>query len=190
MNLLTFNIKPSTESNDHEIRIIIDGNDLLGEDYLGLDPPDFFRQKTLFENGELAIGRCICGCVGCDDVWVKVCFSDNDVVWTTERDEKFSFDKEDYLKCIKDTSTDFSWETLGRKVERLVSKIFVDKIIEGKYSFNWASTRISPNIVSLSFSSNGEQKLYHFLWNGETMDSAIENAQLFIEKTLNKNDKA
>lgn len=184
MNILTFDIKPSYESNDHQIRIIIDGNDWLGEDFLGLDPPEFFHQKTLFENGELLIGRCNCGCVGCCDVLVNVNFFDDEVIWITDRNNKLYFDKKGYLKSIKEISIDFSWEDLDRKVERLVSKIFDQKTIESKYSFDWASTRIEPNIIKLSFSNKEEQKLYQFSWDGKTVDNAIENARLFYQKNF------
>jgi hypothetical protein len=126
MNVLAFNIELSPESNDHQTRIIIDGNDWLGKNYLGLDPPEFFRQKTLFENGELIIGRCDCGVVGCDDVQINTIFSENEVFWVNAN-EKLSFDKEKFLKLIETASLDFSWEDLGRKVERLVSKIFIGK---------------------------------------------------------------
>lgn len=181
MNVLAFDIKPSPESNDHQIRIIIDGIDWLSTEHLGIDPPEFFDQKTLFEDGNLLVGRCGCGCVGCDDVRVDVSFSDDEVIWAIEPDNKLSFDKRGYLTLLKEAKIDFSWEDLGRKVERLVSIIFNQKIVENKYSFDWASTRIEPNIVKLSFSKDGEQKLYQFGWDGETIDSAIENAKSFYQ---------
>lgn len=56
---------PNPETNDSEVRILIDDNDFLGNDYLGLDPPVFFDQQTFFQAGELMIGRCTCGCEGC-----------------------------------------------------------------------------------------------------------------------------
>lgn len=182
MNVLTFDIKPSPESTDHQIRIIIDENDWLNKDYLGIDPPEFFRQKTLFEDGELAIGRCICGCVGCDDVLVKTQFFENEVVWITESDTKFFFDQKDYLEVVRNASTDFSWEDLGRTVERLVSKIFDGKLIEKEYLFDWASTRIESKAINLSFTKMGEQKLYKFDWDGKTTDNAVKNARIFYQK--------
>lgn len=77
MNTIAFKILPALESNDHEVRILTDGNDLLGEDYLGLDPPAFFGQSNFFVTGELMIGRCTCGCEGCSDYPVTVSIDNN-----------------------------------------------------------------------------------------------------------------
>jgi hypothetical protein len=45
---------------------LVDGQDFLGDQYLGLDPPEFFAQ---FDSPKdyLAIDRCTCGVVGCGD---------------------------------------------------------------------------------------------------------------------------
>jgi hypothetical protein len=47
MNKLSFKILPCRESNDSEIRILIDDEDILGDDYLGLDPPAFLTKQIL-----------------------------------------------------------------------------------------------------------------------------------------------
>jgi len=39
MNKISFSINPCVETNDHEVRIFIDGEDLFKADTLGLDPP-------------------------------------------------------------------------------------------------------------------------------------------------------
>jgi hypothetical protein len=44
VNKLSFKILPSPSTNDHELRILIDDQDFLGKDYLGIDPPSFFSQ--------------------------------------------------------------------------------------------------------------------------------------------------
>jgi hypothetical protein len=72
VNTLTFEISPSPSSNDHQVRIRIDGEDWLGGDYLGVDPPRFFAQATLESGGRVLVGRCGCGCEGCDDVHVDM----------------------------------------------------------------------------------------------------------------------
>jgi hypothetical protein len=186
LNKLTFKINASEHSNDHEIRILIDGTDWLDDAALGVDPVDFFRQRELFDGGNLLIGRCGCGCPGCADVSVNVELSVDKVFWITEKNEKLSFEREDYLKFVTAASTDFSWETLGRKAERLVSEIFIGKLIEDKYLFDWASSRFEPNMINLSFSAASEQKLYKFSWDGKTIDSALENARMFYRQNFIK----
>ena len=54
---LAFAICPSPETNDHELRILVDGDDILArvEDTMGLDPPDFFEQPALLCGGPLLI---------------------------------------------------------------------------------------------------------------------------------------
>jgi hypothetical protein len=43
------------ETNDHQLRPFVDGDDWLGADQLGLDPPKFFRQPALRSAGELVV---------------------------------------------------------------------------------------------------------------------------------------
>jgi hypothetical protein len=58
ISVLTFQIEPSTESNDHQVRIQIDAADWLRDEHLGVNPPNFFAQKSLTQGGRLRT----CGC--------------------------------------------------------------------------------------------------------------------------------
>jgi hypothetical protein len=122
MNILSLKILPSTKSNDNEVRILIDNEDFLGDDYLGLDPSVFFDQTYFDKNGELTIGRCSCGCEGCCDFPVKVKVNENRTVWTDENGLNLTFDKEDYFNTVEITKNDFCWEDTNRKMERLKKK--------------------------------------------------------------------
>lgn len=85
MNALEFRFAPSPETNDDEVRALVDGEDVLGpidRGSLGVDPPGFFAQPALLADGELRIGRCECGCVGCCDTVVRTAFADDRVTWT------------------------------------------------------------------------------------------------------------
>jgi hypothetical protein len=79
MNTLDFEITPSPYSNDHQIRFFVDGEDWLSDNYLGIDPPEFFAKNNLQSDGQLLMGRCDCGCIGCDDYLVNVERSDSKV---------------------------------------------------------------------------------------------------------------
>lgn len=84
MNNLTFKILPSEQSNDHQVRILIDNDDILrviDSTAIGIDPVVFFSQKSLWPGGELLIGRCGCGCTGCGDETLTVQRKKENVIW-------------------------------------------------------------------------------------------------------------
>jgi hypothetical protein len=109
---------------------------------------------------------------------------DETVIWTTFENVQLIFDKKEYFRIISKASEDFSWEDLNRRVERLVANIFVGKLIESKYLFDWASTRIEANTINLSFSKNGVQNMFQFNWDGKSEEDAIQNAQTFYQKNF------
>ena len=182
MNNISFNIIPCLESNDHEVRILIDGSDFLGKDYLGIDPPVFFKQKTLINSGELYIGRCICGCEGCCDNYVTVRADEDIISWTNSGGLNIKFNKNDYKNIIYSAMHDYSWEDNKRTAERLVDEVFKEIITKDKYCFNWTSARIKENIITLSFSKRHEQKLFEFRWDGQSPENAQIAAKEFLKK--------
>ena len=177
MNSLAFEIKPSPSSNDHEVRIRIDGGDWLGEDYMGLDPPRLFAQGSLTEGGRLLIGRCECGCEGCDDVCVEVMRDGGEVVWTSTNGAHLHFDKREYDGVVAAARNDRSWEDANRTAERLVDGVFADVMLDDGYGFDWASARITEGVMTLSFTKSGTQKLLEFSWDGKTPDEALAGAK-------------
>ncbi len=184
MNKLSFKILPSPESNDHEIRILIDEKDILGEDYLGLDPPAFLKQTNFDQNGELMVGRCSCGCEGCRDFLVSVQVQDNIIQWTNNKGLKLKFDNEKYLYAINSARIDFTWEDINRKVERLTTNILKNSETKGGYRFDWASARIKLQNITLSYSKNGKQKLFEISWDGQTETNIETKAKQFLNNEL------
>lgn len=184
MNKLSFNILPSPETNDHEVRILIDNDDLLGRDYLGLDPPFFFDQDNFGKNGELMIGRCTCGVEGCSDYPVIVRVAENNVSWTDNNGLNLLFDKEDYSDSIKKAQNDHSWEDIKRRVERLTIDVLKHSKTKDNYYFNWASARINDKKITLSYNKNGDQKLFNIVWDGQTESHVMENAEQFLKENL------
>jgi len=184
MNNIAFKILPSPESNDSEVRIFIDGNDFLGNDYLGLDPPVFFDQRTFFQAGELMIGRCTCGCEGCSDYPVTVNIDSNKIIWTNHNGVKLEFNKVEYEKTILEAKNDHSWEDENRKIERLVSNLLHNTNTKEGFNFNWASARIKDDCITLSFTKNGEQKLLEFSRDKISLDNTLFNAKEFLDRQL------
>lgn len=184
MNNIGFKILPSPESNDFEVRILIDCKDFLGDDYLGLDPQVFFDQQTFFQSGELMIGRCTCGCEGCSDYPVTVNVGNDKIIWTNHNGLKFEFNKVEFERTIAEARNDNSWEDENRKIERLVSNLLFNTKTKDDYNFNWASARIKSDFITLSFSKNGEQKLLEFLRDKTSIDKTLINAKKFVDKQL------
>ena len=179
MNKLAFEIMPSPSSNDHQARIRIDGTDWLGQEYLGLDPPRLFAQPSLTCGGKLLVGRCECGCEGCDDVSVDVVRQGQEVLWTNTKGLRLHFDGEEYDKAIRSAREDFSWEDTKRTAERLVFGVFAGASMHDGYTFDWASARVRDGVMTLSFNKRGAQKLFEFAWDGHSPEDALAGARRF-----------
>lgn len=181
MNTLRFEIAPSPETNDDEVRIFIDGEPLFNIDdsSMGLDPPKLFDALKKHWVGDLMIGRCICGVEGCGDIVVYVFRSQRSVKWETRLKVQFEFDIEAYNSTINQLLADTSWESTKRRVERLVGKVMSGTQTEDGLRFQWASTRIQENTVCLAYKNGDEQRVFEFVWDGETEISALKGARLF-----------
>jgi len=178
----------SRTSGDHQARIIVDEIDWLGGDYLGLDPSELVSQLASSGTARLIVGRCACGCAGCDDVVVEVRRTDDQTEWSKDGC-CISFDNEQYDIELERFSLDRTWETVGRQVEREVGYIFEHAITADGLSFDWASTRFRPsplNMVSLSFSKGGEQKVLEFNWDGTTLQSALDAARSLYDEQFRR----
>lgn len=184
---LTFSFAASPESNDHEVRPLVEDMDILsvapGGSYLGLDPPEFFRQASLINGGELIIGRCGCGVVGCGDYIATVEVSTDTVVWTITSTKRFAFDREQYLRCIRAGTTETSWESVERTAERLIEGLDFSSMESNGYRFQWASARIKRGQISLSFLNNGGQRLFEIRWDHLHSEDAVQR----VKNWLNEN---
>jgi len=186
---LGFKFLPSEFSNDHQARIIVDGHDILqgiDNSLLGIDPVEFFSQPSLRSSGELLIGRCECGCVGCGDVSVVVCRSSEKVEWLSVSPElAFVFPLPGYDVTVAAGTSDVSWESLERTAERLVSKLDYSELAKRGLLFEWASARIKKDQITLSFKKGGEQHLYEAPWDHKVPTDAVVAARQILTKLLN-----
>lgn len=172
-------VSASPDTNDHQARLLVDGLDWLGPGQLGLDPVDLRRRLIDVGEGRAIVGRCTCGVIGCGDVQVDVLRSADNVTWRAG-DQTLEFDIADYDAELHRFAHDTSWETLGRTVEREVAALFADTVAEGGRTLDWASTRIRPGAVHLSFSRDGQpQLLLEFDWDEVSPDAALERARAF-----------
>jgi hypothetical protein len=180
MHLIALHFEASPFSNDHQVRPVIDGIDLLrafADDSLGIDPPQFFRQPALGRGGKLLIGRCSCGDVGCGPVLVDVSVADRRVSWQFGTERAYHFELHQYLECFEHASLNTTLESVGRTAERLVSSIDFATLSDQGYRFEWASTRITRACVTLCFSKDGKQRLFGVEWDDRRAEDAEQQVR-------------
>lgn len=173
-------VSPNRSSNDHQARILVDGADWLGADVLGLDPPDL-AAELLGKASNIRIGRCSCGAPGCDDRDVGRLELPEVVTWLSYG-RTLRFDGAQYRAEIERFVADQSWRPVERQAELAVDAIFAGTVLEGRLHFQWSSARIGRGLVHLSFFGEGEQRLLEFSWDGETVQSAVDRAHLFLRE--------
>jgi hypothetical protein len=177
MNKLKIQCAASPETNDHAASIFVDGEDWLGDEYMGLDPPRLFRQKTLLSGGRALVGRCNCGCEGCDDFIVDVIIDENEVKWKSPKGYLLRFDRTEYDSEIVTKRNDHCWEDNNRTAERLVDAVFDSIVLSDGCKYDWSSARIGKGKITLSFSLNSQQKLIEFGWDPEDPVTAEKRAR-------------
>ena len=186
MNTLSFAFADSPRSGDHQVRPLVDGTDLLERfagGWLGLDPPEFFRQPQLLSGGRLFIGRCgECGIVSCDWVAARVVRDEGSVTWELGDEQKFEFSPAEYLRTVESGATNTDWESSERTAARLVSSLDFTTIEQQGLRFEWASARQVPGCVSLSFWSADapHQRLFDIAWDGQHPEDAAEQVKLWL----------
>jgi len=181
MNRLNLNIEPSFESNDFQVRIIIDNDDIFPE-LLGLDPVDFFKQDFQKPNSEVIIARCECGVIGCFDTTAKIEIDETSIFWKISNSTKYRFNIAEYNTCINDTKNDESWETVERIMERKIGSEFINYKYLNEYKLDWVSLRNNDNKIKISYSKPNpkgytDQEIFKIDWNGINQDEAINNAR-------------
>jgi hypothetical protein len=186
MNRIAFVFVESPGSGDHQVRPIVDGADLLNSiasDWLGLDPPAFFGQPQLVSGGRLFIGRCECGYVECDWVAARVVRDERSVTWQLDDGRKYEFDSTEYLGTIECAADNTEWEPVERTAERLVSCLDFRNIERQGYTFEWASARISPGRIILSFWTVNapHQQLCEIEWDGKRPEDAAERVKRWVQ---------
>ncbi|MEP4038540.1 hypothetical protein [Pseudophaeobacter sp.] len=184
MNHLTYKIGPAECSNDHEVRLLVDGADVLGADHLGLDPIEFFRFVRPDMAGRVLVGRCGCGCIGCSDVFAEVTIADRHARWQLFN-MTYHFEIAAYRSTLAGVASDHSWEDIGRRVERILTERIRDdnRWATEDTHFDWVSTRCSRHQLTYSFSIGGQQVTFATGWDGQTETDAIAaHDRLFFER--------
>lgn len=183
MDTLGFTYASCPDSNDHEVRPIISGDDLLDSicsGGLGLDPPEFFQQAELLKGGEVAVGKCSCGALGCGDKRAGVEISSEQVMWYLGRDRRFVFEREQYETALAQGASATSWESVERTAERLVGALDFSARADRGYIFEWASARIKKGQITLSLNVDGRQATIDVGWDHQTPEDGQVRVRAWI----------
>jgi hypothetical protein len=201
LNTIAFRIVPSPNTNDHEVKIFVDGRDFIARhwpDMMGMDPDDVLSYRELLprdESHEATVIRCGCGVVGCGSVWVRISTKDDHVIWDSWQRDKGNppagtlvFSHGQYTQAVRDAVEDHSWETPDRTAARILGSL-VDHGALATHSlkYQWASGRIrdSTLAISLALQPSDDQIVVHIPWNEQTPDEIAREAAALLKTDPN-----
>jgi hypothetical protein len=175
---LSIVVRASPETNDHEVCLLGDGEDLIerfADEMIGLDPDDILVEPCPLAASETpraaTIGRCDCGVVACGSIEVTIQRRADTVTWTTPlRVEGVCFEAAQYDAEIRRALADLGWETADRTAGRLIARLVDRGALRGHgLSFKWASGRVRQGfmVVSLECEPGPYQLLLHVPWSNE-----------------------
>ena len=172
-------VSASRESNDHQVRFMADGQDLISrfwKDMLGLDPDEILLTPCPLLPAEEAtavtIARCSCGVVECGSEAVRILRQSGAVEWGVGKRPNviLTFPAADYEREVLRALSDSGWETPDRTAARLVrTGADMTLLRQRGYGFGWASGRVRDGFftVSLMQQPGPCQVLVHVPWVGE-----------------------
>jgi hypothetical protein len=150
-------VKSSPETNDHEVRLLGDDDELIDrfwEGMIGLDPDDILLEPSPIRASaaphSATVARCDCGVISCGSVEVMVRSEGDKVLWV-EGDRTLRFRAEQYAAELHRAQVDTSWETTERTAARLVRERVDRQLLAGRgLTFEWASGRTGTGRFTVS----------------------------------------
>jgi hypothetical protein len=175
MSTLRIEIVSSPETNDHVVRLLVDGVDIVaGLGGIGLDPFDFFFPEPALaataDPTSRTVGRCTCGVPGCGDIDIVVHRDGPCIVWSVTHVPNpagdHRFDAVAHDAELERARLDHSWETPERTAARLVREGLGPvraRLEQLGLRFDWASGRVEAgkHTVSLTRQETHQQLLVH-----------------------------
>jgi hypothetical protein len=188
---LRIEVRPSPETNDHEVQLLADGKSLVdrfSSGLIGLDPDDLLTDPCPLraENSPrpVIIGRCSCGIVGCGSVEVEIRRDHDHVMWMSmDSSQQVCFLAAQYDAEVNRALQDHSWETPERKAARLIFQA-VDRgalALRG-FVFSWASGRCREGMMTaaLVLAPGPYQVLINVPWKGENIESIVCQLRIIL----------
>ena len=181
---LRIEVRPSPETNDHEVCLLGDGESLVdrfSSGLIGLDPEDLFTDPCPLraENNprRVTVGRCSCGIVGCGSVEVDIRRDHDEVIWTAlDSSKQVHFLAVQYDGEVERALHDHTWETPDRTASRLISQaVNRTLLVRRGFEFSWASGRCREGMmtVSLFLAPGPYQVLINVPWDGKDIEGII-----------------
>src|SRR5262245_57031021 len=109
-------IRPSPETNDHEVRFFGDGDDIIARfwnDMMGLDPDDILVAPCPLDASskphKVTVARCSCGVIGCGSIEVNIERLAEEIKWVwgeAESPQALSFVATSYDQELRRALTD------------------------------------------------------------------------------------
>jgi hypothetical protein len=173
-------IRPSPETNDHEVRFFGDGEDIIARfwnDMMGLDPDDILVTpcplNASVKPHQAIVARCNCGVLGCGSVEVNIERTAEDIEWSwgkPDSPQTLRFVASGYDEEVRRALADSSWETPDRTAARLLAdQVDRQALASHGLTFTWASGRVRQSAfsVSLKLEPGPYQILVHRPWSDE-----------------------
>lgn len=202
LNNIAFRVFSSADTNDHEVRIFVDGKPFIAEhwpDMMGLDPDDILANGELSPREEphrAMVVRCGCGIAGCGNVTVRISYDADRVTWDSWEGDpgqpaagNLTFARDQYLLAVKDAVEDHSWETPDRTAARiLASLVDHDALALKDLKYQWASGRIRDDmfVISLEGPEGWHQILVHVPWNKQSPEEIAREAADLLKTDPNQ----
>ena len=189
----TIRVRPSPETNDHEVCLLADDTNLVDKfatGLMGLDPGDLLIEPCVLRaesSPHIAlIGRCSCGIVGCGSVEVTIQKDGDRVIWTAiDSSLSVQFEAVQYDAEVERALHDQGWETPERTAGRLISQA-VDRtsLARRGFEFSWASGRCTDGMMtaSLLLRPGPYQILVRLPWNGKDIDSIVSQFKAILSQ--------
>ncbi len=193
--------KEVTTIGDSEVRVFVDGIDILSEDkddrHIGVDMNDLCDKD--WHSGWLKIGICGCGCDGCDDVVMEVTSDESTVRWDDHaRDRHYCFDKEEYVAAFCKLKEEWERKLKGMmrrreaKVARIMTDILKGTMFDNGYKFQRVEASVpGQHIRYVYVNEEGLSKCFSQYWDGHKIyERAIKRRALAFVRTFIENNES
>jgi hypothetical protein len=203
LNTISFQVVPSPDTNDHEVKIFVDGQDFIARhwpDMMGMDPDEVLSSyhALLPRNNphDATVVRCGCGIIGCGSASVRISGDTDHVIWEVWQGDRHKpptrilvFDRSQYMQAVKDAVEDHSWETPDRTAARILSSIVDHSALKtNNLKYEWASGRIREATLTISLRGpqGYQQILLHVPWDKQSPEQIAREAAHLLKSDPNQ----
>jgi hypothetical protein len=185
-------VRPSPGTNDHEVCLLANDEDLVdlfAPGLMGLDPDDLLIEPCGLRADTshlVLVGRCSCGIAGCDSVEVRIRTEGDRFTWeSTDSARRVQFRASQYAAEVVRALHDRSWETPDRTAARLIAQSVDRTWLTGRgFEFSWASGRCMQGMMTAAFvlTPGPYEVLVNLPWDGEDVRTIVAE----FKKTLSQ----